>query len=69
MKYNFDETLDHRYDGSIRWEQPDGRDDVIGMGTADMDFVLHLVLNRHCSRSAEKTLIIIVSNRTSISSL
>lgn len=39
MKYNFDETLDHRYDGSIRWEQPDGRDDVIGMGTADMDFV------------------------------
>ena len=38
MKYNFDETGDHRQDGSIRWEQPKGRDDIIGMGTADMDF-------------------------------
>ena len=38
MKYNFDETGDHRQDGSIRWEQPEGRDDIIGMGTADMDF-------------------------------
>lgn len=38
MKYNFDETEDHRQDGSIRWEQPEGRDDIIGMGTADMDF-------------------------------
>ena len=26
MKYNFDETGDHRQDGSIRWEQPEGRD-------------------------------------------
>ena len=38
MKYTFDETGDHRQDGSIRWEQPEGRDDIIGMGTADMDF-------------------------------
>lgn len=38
MKYNFDETLDHRYNHSYRWEQPQGRDDVLGMGTADLDF-------------------------------
>ena len=38
MDYRFDQALDHRNDGSIRWEQPPGRDDIIGMGTADMDF-------------------------------
>lgn len=38
MMYDFDTTLDHRYNGSIKWAQPAGRTDVIGMGTADMDF-------------------------------
>lgn len=38
MPYEFNKTLDHRYDGSIRWAQPAGRDDVLGMGTADLDF-------------------------------
>ena len=38
MKYNFDTTLDHRWNHSYRWEQPEGRDDVLGMGTADLDF-------------------------------
>lgn len=38
MKYNFDKTLDHRINHSYRWAQPEGRDDIIGMGTADMDF-------------------------------
>lgn len=38
MKYNFDKTLDHRTDHSYRWVQPEGRNDLIGMGTADMDF-------------------------------
>lgn len=38
MIYRFDETLDHRKNGSYRWRQPEGRDDVIGMGTADMDY-------------------------------
>lgn len=37
--YDFDAVQDHRYDGSIRWQQPEGRSDVIGMGTADLDFV------------------------------
>lgn len=39
MTYQFDKTLDHRGNGSYRWQQPKGRDDVIGMGTADMDYV------------------------------
>lgn len=39
MKYNFDQTLDHRYNHSYRWEQPEGRDDILGMGTADLDYV------------------------------
>ena len=38
MKFNFNKTLDHRYDGSYRWAQPEGRSDVLGMGTADMDY-------------------------------
>lgn len=38
MKYDFGQTLDHRYTTSMRWKQPDGRDDIIGMGTADLDF-------------------------------
>ena len=37
MLYDFDAALDHRKDSSYKWEQPDGRDDIIGMGTADMD--------------------------------
>ena len=36
--YDFDRTLDHRTDGSLRWKQPAGRADVIGMGTADLDY-------------------------------
>lgn len=38
MQYEFDKTLDHRYDHSIRWKQPEGRSDILGMGTADLDY-------------------------------
>lgn len=38
MKYNFDTTLDHRTNASYRWGMPDMPADVIGMGTADLDF-------------------------------
>ncbi len=38
MKYNFDRTPDHRRNGSFRWDLPDVPEDVIGMGTADLDF-------------------------------
>ena len=38
MKYNFDTTPDHRKNGSYRWGMADMPDDVIGMGTADLDF-------------------------------
>ena len=36
--YNFDSTLDHKTNGSFRWEQVNGRNDIIGMGTADLDY-------------------------------
>lgn len=39
MKFNFNDTPDHRYNHSYRWEQPEGRNDVLGMGTADLDYV------------------------------
>lgn len=38
MTFDFGTVQDHRYDGSIRWQQPPGRTDVIGMGTADLDY-------------------------------
>lgn len=38
MKYDFTTTLDHRKNGSYRWGMADMPDDVIGMGTADLDF-------------------------------
>lgn len=38
MVYNFDTTMDHRNNGSYRWGMPDMPEDVIGMGTADLDF-------------------------------
>ena len=36
--YNFDTVQDLRSKGSIKWQQLEGRSDVIGMGTADLDF-------------------------------
>ena len=73
MKYNFDETGDHRQDGSIRWEQPKGRDDIIGMGTADMDlncaFPVPRVYGKYCSQSARRIHIITDSSRRVIFSL
>ncbi|MBR2806334.1 MAG: aminotransferase class I/II-fold pyridoxal phosphate-dependent enzyme [Oscillospiraceae bacterium] len=38
MKYNFDTTPDHRHNASYRWGMSDMPEDVIGMGTADLDF-------------------------------
>ena len=38
MKYNFDTTPDHRKNDSYRWGMPDMPADVIGMGTADLDY-------------------------------
>lgn len=38
MKYDFDHTLDHCKNGSYRWTQPYGKNNVLGMGTADMDY-------------------------------
>lgn len=38
MKYNFDETPDHRKNASYRWGMEDMPENVIGMGTADLDY-------------------------------
>ncbi|MDO5403507.1 MAG: aminotransferase class I/II-fold pyridoxal phosphate-dependent enzyme [Eubacteriales bacterium] len=38
MNYEFDRTLNHRNNFSYKWNLRDGRNDFIGMGTADMDF-------------------------------
>ncbi len=38
MQYDFDSTLDHRHNFSYRWDMPGMPDDVIGMGTADLDY-------------------------------
>lgn len=54
MKFDFDHTLDHRYDHSYRWAQPYGRDDVIGMGTADMDYQCAPAIKEALLRVAEE---------------
>lgn len=38
MNYNFDKTPDHKTNASYRWGMPDMPADVIGMGTADLDY-------------------------------
>ena len=38
MHYDFDTTPDHRHNGSYRWNMPGMPEDIIGMGTADLDF-------------------------------
>ena len=38
MEYNFDVTPDHRHNASYRWGMAEMPEDVIGMGTADLDF-------------------------------
>ncbi|MBR0373765.1 MAG: aminotransferase class I/II-fold pyridoxal phosphate-dependent enzyme [Mogibacterium sp.] len=54
MSYNFDTTLDHRYDNSYRWVQPEGRDDFIGMGTADLDYECAPCIKEACRRVMEE---------------
>lgn len=54
--FDFDHTLDHRYDHSYRWVQPEGRDDIIGMGTADMDY--------YCASVIKEALEKVVSENT-----
>lgn len=38
MKYEFDKTPDHKHNASYRWDIPGMPEDLIGMGTADLDF-------------------------------
>lgn len=54
MKYNFDETLDHRYNYSYRWMQPEGEDHILGMGTADMDYACPPCIREATRKVAEE---------------
>lgn len=54
MKYDFDKTLDHRTDGSYRWLQPEGTDEMLGMGTADLDFECAPCIKEACRRVLEE---------------
>ena len=38
MNFDFDHAPDHTSDGSYRWNMPGMPSDVLGMGTADLDF-------------------------------
>ncbi len=38
MHCEFDKAPNHKSDGSFRWDMPGFPDDVIGMGTADLDY-------------------------------
>jgi len=33
----------------MRWHQPEGREDILGMGTADLDFYLSALRERSCA--------------------
>ena len=54
MKYDFDKTLDHRKDGSYRWHQPEGTNEMLGMGTADLDFECAPCIKEACRRVMEE---------------
>lgn len=49
MKYNFETTPDHKANASYRWGMQDMPADVIGMGTADLDY--------YCAPCIRETLI------------
>lgn len=53
MKIDFESTLDHRRNGSRRWKQPEGRTDIIGMGTADMDYTCTPIIKERMAKILE----------------
>lgn len=54
MNYDFDKTLDHKTNGSIRWAQPTGRQDILGLGTADLDFFCPPCVKAACQTVLEE---------------
>ena len=54
MQNWFDTAPDHRKNGSYRWEQPAGRKDVIGMGTADLDYCCPECIKKACLAVAQE---------------
>lgn len=58
MKYNFDTTPDHKTNASFRWGMADMPSDVIGMGTADLDY--------YCAPCIRETLLPIAEETATI---
>ena len=54
MNYDFDHIKDHKADGSIRWEQLNGRNDILGMGTADLDYDCPPAIREELHKIAEE---------------
>ena len=54
MKYNFDSTLDHSKNGSFRWDRTDGRQNIIGMDTADLDYFCAPCIKERLLKVAEE---------------
>ena len=54
MNKLFDETLDHRFTNSYRWEQPEGHNDIIGLGTADLDYQCPECVKKACLQVAKE---------------
>ncbi len=54
MQNWFDTAPDHRKNRSYRWEQPAGREDVIGMGTADLDYCCPKCIKKACLAVAQE---------------
>lgn len=54
MQNWFDTAPDHRKNGFYRWEQPAGREDVIGMGTADLDYCCPECIKKACLAVAQE---------------
>ncbi len=54
MKFNFNITLDHRYTAAKRWQQPEGKNDIIGMDTADMDYECAPIIKEKMSKVLEE---------------
>lgn len=54
MEIQIEEMEDHKKNGSYKWQQPEGMNDCIGMGTADLDFHCPSCVKEACLQVAEE---------------
>lgn len=57
MKFDFDHTPNHKINGSYRWDIADMPEDLIGMGTADLDFTCAPCIREALLAIAEENLL------------